>query len=327
MIYMLRTLFLLTIGLLFFYKNNAQKKTDGNLSNKDSLEILNQLRSLLDPSDQGQSYLFANIGIGNRLFSMKNAALNAKQSTTNVIIYSPSLGYFHKTGLGLTAGASLLKEVDGFGANQFSLSPSFDLTGNKNIAFGISYTHYFVKNKFSLYASPVQNDLYTSLRYKKSWLQPGIAIGYSTGEYKEAKFKDTVIAGIRRRFYDSATYKLTAFSLMFSAGHQFTWYNVLNKLDGVSFTPTLIANAGSGKTTISHKTNAIALFNFLNKRGRIPKLQTDQFEMQSMGLNLDLAYNVGNFTFEPQWYLDFYLPATDSQRWSQVFTFNVGYTF
>ncbi len=327
MIYMIKTLLLLTIGFLFVCKSHAQTKSGGNLPVKDSLEILNQLRNLFDSLDRPTSYLFANIGVGNRLFSIKNAALSAKQSTTNVIIYSPSLGYFHKTGLGLTVGASLLNEVDGFGVNQFSLSPSFDLTGNKNIAFGISYTHYFVRNKFSPYASPVQNDFYTSLRYRKSWLQPGIAVGYSTGEYKEAKFKDTVIAGIRRRFYDSATYQLKAFSLMLSVSHQFTWYRVLNKLDGVSFTPTLIANAGSGKTTISHKTNAIALFNFLNKRGRIPKLQTDKFEMQSMGLNLDLAYNFGNFTFEPQWYLDYYLPATDSQRWSQVFTFNVGYTF
>jgi len=327
MIYMLRTLLFLTLGLLFFYKNHAQTKAGENLSGKDSLEMLNQLRSLLDSLDQPTSYLFANIGIGNRLFSIKNAALNAKQNTTNLVIYSPSLGYFHKSGLGLTAGASLLNDVDGFGANQFSLSPSFDLTGNKNIAFSISYTHYLVKNKFSPYASPVQNDFYSSLRYKKPWLQPGIAVGYSTGEYKEARLKDTVIAGVRRRFYDSVTYQLKALSLILSVGHQFTFYTVFNKLDGLSFTPSLIANAGSGKTTISHKTNAIALFNFLNKRGRIPKLQTDKFGMQSMGLNLDLAYTVGNLTFQPQWYLDYYLPATDLQRWLQVFTFNIGYTF
>ena len=136
-----------------------------------------------------------------------------------------------------------------------------------------------------------------------------------------------MIAGNRRRFYDSATYQLKVFSLMLSVGHQFTCYSVWNKLDGVNFSPSLIANAGSGKTTITHKSNAIALFNFLNKRGRIPKLQTEQFEKQSIGLNLNLSYAIGDFTFQPQWYLDYYLPDTDSQRWLQVFTFNIGYTF
>ncbi|MEP7143083.1 MAG: hypothetical protein ABI707_09445 [Ferruginibacter sp.] len=326
---MRKIFYLLIFIMLFTCRDYAQTRPATRLSEKDSLEILSQLISLLDTATRPFSYVIANIGIGNRLFSINNYALNATQSNTNVIIYSPSIGYFHKKGFGLTAGANLLNDVTGFGASQYSASPSFDLTGNKNIAFGISYTHYFVKNKFSVFSSPIQNDLFTSLTYKKTWLRPGIAAGYSTGEYKDVKYKDTVIANISRHFYDSVTYKLKAFSIMFTASHQFLWYGVLDNSDGLAFTSTLIANAGSGKTAIGHNTNALLIFKFLNKRGRIPKFQNTKFEMQSLGLNLDLDYTIGSFTFEPQLYTDYYLPATDTdaKRITQVFTFNIGYTF
>ena len=55
--------------------------------------------------------------------------------------------------------------------------------GNKNISLGISFKHYFVKDKYFVFSSSVQNDLFTSFRYKKTWLQPAIALGYSSGEF------------------------------------------------------------------------------------------------------------------------------------------------
>lgn len=307
----------------------AQTSPEKNLTQKDSLEILRELMDLLDAGDDPISFVYANVGIGNRLFSIKNNAFNAFQNTSNKLIYSPSVGYFHKTGFGLTAGVNLLNDGGGLGVNQYSLSPSFALTGNKNISFDISYAHYFVKDKYSAFSSPIQNDFYAAFTYKKTWVQPGIAMGYATGEYKEAKYKDTVIAGIRRRFYDSINYKLKAFSIMLSARHEFTWFNVFDKSDMIYFTPTLMANAGSGETAITHKTNATILFNILNKRGRIPKLNKSKFELQSIGLNMDLGYNIGDFTIGPQLYIDYYLPAIepDSKRFTQVFNFNIGYSF
>jgi len=306
----------------------AQTKTGSGISEKDSIEILNQLMDMLDSSDSSSSSLFVNIGIGNRLYSVKNNALNAYQNSSK-LIYSPSVGYIHKSGLGLAAGANLLNEGTGVAVSQYSISPSFGLVNNENIDVGISFTHYFVKNKFSPYSSPIQNDFYTSFSYLKNWLQPGVAVGFSNGVYKDARHKDTVIAGFKRRFYDSVTYKLNAFSLMFTLGHQFLWYEVLGQSDGLSLTPTLMLNAGSGKTAITHNTNATYLFRILNRRGKIDKLQEFSFAVQSVGLNIDTRYMIGKFYLQPQLYLDYYLPALDSgsKRFSQFFTFNLGYNF
>ncbi|MEJ7589155.1 MAG: hypothetical protein WKI04_16480 [Ferruginibacter sp.] len=321
-------LFIFIVVSLFAGSAYAQTGPATRITQRDSLEILNDLIQLLDSSGKPGSYVFVNIGIGNRLFSTRNNAFTAGQSNTTKVLFSPSAAYFNKSGLSLTAGVSLLTQASRLRVTQYSLSPSYDLTGNKNFAFGVSYTHYFVKDKSSAFSSPIQNDFYTSFTYKKPWLRPGIGAGYATGEFKELKFKDTVVAGVNRHFYDSVTYKVKALSIMVAAGHQFFWFGILQNNDGLAFTPTIMANAGSARTAISHKTNAATLFNFLNKRGRIPKLQRNKFEMQSVGLNLDLDYTIGGLTFQPQLYTDYYLQNTEaSSRVTTLFTINIGYTF
>jgi hypothetical protein len=324
---MYKFLYGLSITLLFAVKGNAQTTPVTDPVTIDSMAALKELYRLLDSAGRPVSYAYASFGVGNRLFSINNTSLNARQSNTSKIIYSPAVGYFHKSGFGLTAGLNLLNGEQGFGVNQYSLSPSYDVTGSKYINAGISYTRYFVKDKFSSFSSPIQNDLFASLGYKKSWLQPGVAVGYSTGEYNDYRYKDTVILGVRRRLYDSINYQLKVFSAMLTLSHQFNWYGVLDKNDGLGFTPTLMANAGSGNTVITHNTNALALFNFLSKRGRIPRLVTEQFELQSFGLSLNVNYSIGNFVFQPQLYLDYYLPETTANRFSPVAVFNIGYSF
>lgn len=323
----MRQIFLLIIVVLFFsHKNYAQQVKDTTIQQMDSLQIMKELMDLLGSAAKPVSYAFVNLGVGNRLFSIRNNSLNARQSSVSTTIYSPSIGYFHKSGLSIAAGANFLNDGTNFGAKQYSLTPAFDLSGNKSWDVGISYTHYFVKDKYSPFSSPVQDDIYGTLKYKKTWIQPGLSVGYSAGSYNEALEKDTIVNGRLRRRYDSITYKLNAFSLAFSAGHQFIWYGTIDKKDALAFTPTLMANAGSATTSITHNSN-VALLNYFIRKGRIPKLQTDKFQLQSLGLNLDLVYTVGNFTFEPQLYLDYYLPEIDGNKFSQVFAFNVGYRF
>lgn len=315
-----------TLLLLFTNKIYSQVSDTTVLSAKDSIKILQEVMELLNAANNPASYIMANIGFGNRLFSINNNALNAKQATGR-LIYTPTVGYFHKSGLGLTAGINMLQEVKGLDINQYSISPSYELAGNHHMDFGISYTRYFVKDKFSVYSSPIQNDLYTSFIYKKKWLQPGIGLGYSSGEYKESIKKDTTINNIHRRLYDSITYRFKAFSAIFTLGHSYTWYGVLTKKDGLKFTHTIMANAGSSKTSITHKTNAQYLYNFLNRRRKIPKLHKEKFEIQSVGLSLDVNYAIGNFILEPLLYLDYYLQDTSEKKFSPVFTFNIGYIF
>jgi hypothetical protein len=110
-----------------------------------------------------------------------------------------------------------------------------------------------------------------------------------------------------------------------------TWNFVildLGKNDQLVFQPTIMLNMGSSETKISHITNAPpGLLNFLYRRGKVPRLQTTKFQVESLGLNLDLSYTIGKFNLTPQVYLDYYLQNEDIDKFSYNFNFNIGFAF
>ena len=309
-------------------KVNAQVTDAKTNAVIDTTAILKELSDLLHSNSKPISYATIDVGISNRLFNVRNRSLNAKQTTTGTIVYTPTLSYFHKSGFNIAASVNLLNDIEkGFGVSQVALSSGYDYTGNKDFVTGIAYTHYFVKDLYSNYAIPVQNDLYSYFNYKKYWLQTGLALDYAAGVYKQVKRKDTTINNIQRNFYDSASFNIKSFSMIFSVGHNFEWTNLLNDDDGLNFTPTFLLNLGSSKTNITHNTNAIRLSNFLNKKGRLPKIKTNAFAAESIGLNLNLDYSIGKFSFQPQLYVDYYLPPSVENKLSTLFTFTVAYSF
>jgi len=313
---------------MFCIKSFAQTPDSSQYPSFDSAAVLKDLMALLDSIKAPASYFSLEAGVGNRLFSISNNRLNATQTSIKTLVYTPSVGYFHKSGLSLSAGVYLLHDKSkGFTASQYSLTPAYDLLNNEHIGFSFSYTHLFVKDYFSPYASPVQNDFYTTLSYKKSWIKPGISVGYSTGKYKQLAVKDTMIGLIKYHLYDSTTFNLKSTSVMLSASHDFEWKNILSKEDDFLFAPSLILNAGSYTIDVTHKTNVPNLVNFLIKRGRLPKLITSKFQAESAGLNLNCMYSTGNFSFSPQAYFDYYLHETDSDKFTSTFNFSVSYIF
>lgn len=293
----------------------------------DSAAVLSDLMALLDSADNPVSYGLVSVGMGNRLFSVRNNRLNARQSSTSLLVLNPSIGYFHKSGFSISAGSSLLNDAaKGFGPTQYSVTPAWDLAGSQHWGAGISYSRYFATDKYSVYASPVQHDVFAYASYKKWWIEPGIAAGYSTGEYREINTFTVQATG--NTYIDTGTYKLKAFSFTAMAGHDFEWQNIISKNDALGFTPSVMVNFGSDSTqTVSH-TLFPNLLRFLKRRNRLPRLSgKNSFGAQSVALNLDLSYTVGNFTVLPQLYLDYFLPATEEKRFTQTFTLGVGYSF
>ncbi len=274
------------------------------------------------------SYAQVGIGAGNNLFSVHNNALNAKQGSSTVV-FTPSAAYYHKSGFSLSAIGYLLKEKKMFGLNQYSVTPAYETIGSKNIDLLVSYTHYFVKNEYSNYSSPVQNDFYGSVIYKKPFLQPGFAIGYSFGEFKDVRRLDTTVLGTERHYYDSASSKISTVSMILSAQHEFDWDAVFAKNDAITFIPSLMLNIGSDNNTTNHNTNVglgTAIGKRLNKllTKRAARLQTTPFQVESMGLDLGAQYSIGIFTAEPHVYLDYYIPSDNgaNNKFTQVYTIN-----
>jgi hypothetical protein len=161
-------------------------------------------------------------------------------------------------------------------------------------------------------------------------LQPGLALGYSNGNYKEASYTsfilkrllrpDTLISG-----FDSTINKASYFSASVSVEHEFSFYKLFSKDDGLDFTPALVINCGSDKNTQTH-TNKI--YDRIRKLNSVKKVESNnKFQLQSAAASFDFTYAIGKFFLQPNLYLDYYLPETTANRFSAIFSVTAGVSF
>ncbi|MEP7164626.1 MAG: hypothetical protein ABI741_08025 [Ferruginibacter sp.] len=308
----------------------AQKKTftESEQSTLDSLLKDDEFFNMLKKSMKPKSYLQLTVTLGNSYFSIKNKRLEASQLESK-LVFTPDITYYHKSGLGISADAFLTSFDGKSDFYQFSLTPSYTVMKSKKIAATVSYTRFFRRDGYEDAATPIQNDLFATIYLKKPWLEPGISLGFSGGRNTEYKRIDTVFFGTQRIFTDTIKSTIHAFSVSAYIQHSFEYLNLLNKKDGISIVPKLIVNAGVNKYSEKHYNPYSAFFKrLLERRNRLGKLQDDtSFEFQSVACNLDINYIIGKFGFEPQAYLDYYLPETTDKKFTFVFSFGVNYAF
>jgi hypothetical protein len=303
-------------------------------------ELMKAFDEFVDSLSNNKSYFDVGMGIGNRLFSLRNNAFNTQQVSTNKLTLTPGISYFNKTGLGLSWTSFLVFDSASTFFSQHALTPSYDYTKSDKVAFGISYTHYFIKENNSFSSTPFQNEVYGYVNAKKGWLQPGLSLGWAKGNYKETfettRVVDTIINGVlytlKRVRRDTIKTSLTDFSLVGSLKHDFKWYEILGNNDDITLTPMLMLVAGETKYKVDQTTSRNGLLRpRLFKTVRAATTNgTTGFRLQSMGLNLTATYTSGSFYLSPQYYFDYYLPndLTDGEkRTTSVFTITVGVTF
>ncbi len=319
---------LLIFFTLFYSRGVSQDTAKIYLSREDSLQLMKDLFSLLGSNDnKPSSYFEISANLSNKVFSERNKGLNDRQENI-VLVYTPMAGYFHKSGLALQAGVNWLNDkYKGFDANQGFIMPSYELQRSKSFSFNASWTYFFVKDKFSPYSSPVQSDFYLSAGYKKTFLMPVAGLGYSSGEYKEVLHKDTTVGIIRRKLYDSITYRTQVLSVVTAVEKDLQWSGVLAKPDQLQLSASAMLNWSYSQAGISHKTNANNIYKFLVKRGRIPRLSTTAFRPESLASDIGLDYQYRIFFLRAELYLDYYLPADDTNRLSSFFNISFGVSF
>lgn len=286
--------------------------------------------------DKDRSYFDVNIGIGNGIFSLKNNALNAGQAVTSKLFYRPSIGYYHKSGLALTLNGFLINDEGSLKLYQYAINPSYAYNG-KTIAAGISYTRFIEGSATNFDTNPFKNDFYGIVVYKKTWIEPGLSVGYSFGKVKE--YFDTtfwytlpVYPYTSRIIHitDTITTRLSGFSLMLSATHKWDFYKLVSKKDAILLQPTLLLNAGSQKWNISHSSslnNRIPLVQSYLKNRYGNGSTSASFTLQSMAFLAELTYYYGKFYCQPQLYLDYYLPSTTEKRLTTLFSVTAGFSF
>jgi hypothetical protein len=288
--------------------------------------------SILSP----QSYLLTSLSLGKGYYNFESKGTDQVR-TVKKLNYLPTLAYYHKGGLGISATGYIVNDESNLNFYQFSLTPAFDYLQNKDFATGISYTRFFTKDSLPFYTSPLQNELYAYFTYRKPWLRPSLSFSYGWGSRSEFQKREIFVYDLRLRragyIYINTTESVSDFSMMASLRHDFYWLDVFTYNDHIRFTPQLSFTSGTQKfgfnqtsSTYMYSPTVRSVSNVLYNSENV--YLDDQINFQPLSLTFYLRgeYSIGKFFIQPQLTIDYYFPAS-SNNLSSLFSINAGLIF
>lgn len=325
--------------LISFQRANAQDRgLDSLFTGRDTMAVMDSLvgdiEKFFDSLYAPKSFFALNLGVGTGFFSFENKN-SAFLTTRRKLIFSPSAGYYHRSGLGISATAFLINDDNKLNLYQAAFSPSYDLI-RKKLSTGISYTRYFSKDSLNFYATPIQNEVFAYFTWKKSWIRPSVNFAYGWGsktDYERRRlFRINRLLSDRNRYFVQIKNEETVqdFSMTVSLRKDFDWYDVLGKNDNISFTPVIMLNSGTQNfgfnTSYSYRFNVISANSLPSNQSITDKTG---FALQSASLAFRASYMKGHFLVQPQVLFDYYLMdlADDESPLNTVFAITAGWTF
>ncbi|HEY8894242.1 MAG TPA: hypothetical protein VIM79_05490 [Niastella sp.] len=307
-------------------------KLDSLFIKGDTTAILDSLLKdfdlYLDSLVGRKSFFTVNTAIGTGFFSF-NDKNTVTVNTEKKLIFSPSVGYYHKSGLGISAaGYALLN--NGIKFYQYSVSPSFDLI-KKKFSTGIAYTRYQTKDSLDFYTTPIQNEVFAYFSYKKWWVRPTLSLSYGWGSKEESELRQAPwrLRLLRNQYYVKNVTSIRDFSATISVRKDIDWYNVLHKADNITLTPIAMLNAG----TQNYGFNTSYSYNFSPVRANsLPSNKeisdNTQFALQSASFALRGSYIKGRFLLQSQVLFDYFLQdLDDANKLSTVYSITAGISF
>jgi len=282
--------------------------------------VFSELEGFLDSVTAPRSMLLLNVSAGNSVYNFQSRSgttLNAEKKIT----ITPSVGYFHKSGLGISGSASLLKMPEkGLSPYQFALSGSYDYLQSMAVSTGVGFTRFFTKDSLSFYTSPLQNEASFYLIYKRWWLKPAITVAYGWGSRKEYTERKEIVKKIRKKKPVATTQieteeHISDLSVALSFRHDFFWHNKLGDNSSIRLTPQLALNSGTQRFGFNQN-NITSVFkgnssNVLYTSESVELNDGSSFAPLSTTFFLKTSFTKGSFSLQPQASLDYYFPAKE----------------
>jgi hypothetical protein len=297
-------------------------------------ELMQDLDTFLDSLLMPRSYFLGSLSLSKGYFNYENKGASSIQ-TLKKFTYSPTMGYYHKSGFGITTTGYIVNDQNRLNFYQFSLIPSFDYLQNPKFATGISYSRFFTKDGLAFYTSPLQNELYTYFTWRKSWIRPSVAMSYGWGSRSDYQQREELIQTLRLRprgyTFINTKESVSDFSLVASVRHDFYWLDVFTYNDHIRFTPQLSFTSGTQKFGFNQNSTTYATSlrtgtNVLYSSENV--YLDDQLNFQPLSLTLFLRgeYSIGKFFIQPQIAMDYYFPS-ETRNFSSLFSINTGFMF
>lgn len=331
---MSKRLLFLVVGCLGVSLLHAQKgKAVDSLAYYD--DLFNELDAFIDSITAPRTMVLVNVGVSSNFLNYQSGS-DVDLETKRKINLLPSVGYYHKSGLGLNGAATILHNNNKLNLYQYLLTGSYDYLGNNAFMTGLSATHYFTKDSLPFYTSPLKNELNAYFTYKKWWLKPTVSASYGWGSRSDYEEREEYITSLRLRptgyTQINSEERVNDFSVSASVRHDFYWLDVLGMNDAFRLSPQLMFVGGTQKFGFNQTSST----SYTLTKGNGKRVLTDSenvyldnhvvFQPLSITAFLKSELSVGKFFVQPQIALDYYLPA-QSNNFSAGFLLNAGLIF
>ncbi|MEO7983647.1 MAG: hypothetical protein ABI688_06175 [Bacteroidota bacterium] len=297
-------------------------------------ELFQDFDAFMDSILSPHSYFLASLSMNKGYYSFERKT-NTAIETSKKLTWSPTLGYYHKNGLGITGTGYIVDDGTNMNFYQSSLTASYDYLKNHDLATGLSYTKFFTKDSLPFYTTPLQNELYAYFTYRKWWIRPMLAMSYGWGSRTDYAERESLIQDLRLRrrgfTYVNTQETVSDFSMMATVRHDFYWLDVFTFKDHIRFTPQLTFTSGTQKFGFNQSSNTYATV-IRNNASVLYSSESvyldDQIKFQPLSLTMFLRgeYSIGKFFVQPQFTMDYYFPAS-SKNFNTVFSLNLGCMF
>lgn len=296
--------------------------------------LLQDMETFLDSISLPHSYLLGSLAVGKGYFNYTSKSTALVETRKN-FTYVPTIGFFHKDGLSLTATGNIVNNNDKLNLYQIAVTPGYDYLENRDLATGITYTRFFTKDTLSFYTTPLQNELYAYFTYRKWWIRPTVALSYGWGNRTDYMEREELIQDLRLRRRGvtriNSKESISDFSVITSVRHDFYWLGVFSYKDHFRITPQIAFISGTQKFGFNQSANTYATIlrtgtNVLYNSESV--YLDDQLDFQPLSLTAFIRgeYSIGKFFVQPQLVFDYYFP-TKQDNFSTLFSFNVGMIF
>jgi len=315
----------LMLGCFMALTSSAQKPAkqtgiDSSFAEFDYDMLLSELDLLLDSLTAPRSFGLFNIAAGYNYFGFESKESLSIQSRKK-LTYVPTLSYYYKNGLGVSASSVIINDGQKINPYQFNITGSYDYIKNSKFYTGISLTHFFTKDSLPFYTSPLKNMLYSYFTYRHFWLKPTVGLSYGWGSrsaYEEREEYITTLRLTANGFTRINTQEsINDFNVITSVRHDFYWVDIFGKRDYLRCTPQVVFVSGTQKFGFNQTSNTYAT---LPRTGANVLYSTDEivlddqlyFQPLSLTTLLKVEYSIGRFFIQPQLIFDYYFPATES---------------
>jgi hypothetical protein len=297
-------------------------------------DLFNELDNFLDSITAPRTMVVFNVGVTNTFLNYETES-SFDVSTKRKINYSPSIGYFHKNGLGANLTSLIVHDGKHWNPYQLLLTGSYDYLKNFAFVTGINFTRFITKDSLPFYTSPLLNEVSTYFTWRRSWFKPSVIASYGWGTRSEYQQREEYITSLRLRpkgFTRIDTKEsVSDFSVATSVRHDFYKLNPLGPRTFARITPQITFTSGTQKFGFNQTSNTYGTTRTSNRSELYSSENNyldDQLYFQPISvaafIKTELSY--GKCYLQPQLVFSYYFPATD-KHFASAFTLNGGVIF